>query len=164
MSDNKTILLENTNTIFMTNFSGDPQRDNFGSDERQVNLIIPNEEQAKALMDEGFNVKTWEKDDVITYFIKVKLNFNGKWPPKVYWVNTAKRRLLMDEESVGELDNISIKNVNAVLNPWFNSKNEKYSMYVKTMYVEQNMDDDPFAARYTMNDECEPEEGEDIPF
>jgi len=164
MSDNKLIILENTNTIFMTNFSGDPQRDNFGSDERQVNLIIPNEEQAKALMDEGFNVKTWEKDDVITYFIKVKLNFNGKWPPKVYWVNTAKRRLLMDEESVGELDNISIKNVNAVLNPWFNSKNEKYSMYVKTMYVEQNMDDDPFAARYTMNDECEPEEGEDIPF
>ena len=36
--------IDDTRFIFTTNFSGDPERDRFGSDQRRVNVVIPTEE------------------------------------------------------------------------------------------------------------------------
>lgn len=38
--------IDNTRFIFDTNFSGDPNRDRYGSSRRRVNVVIPTEEQA----------------------------------------------------------------------------------------------------------------------
>ena len=41
--------IDDTRFIFTTNFSGDPERDRFGSDQRRVNVVIPTEELAQHL-------------------------------------------------------------------------------------------------------------------
>lgn len=56
MRDNL-VIIEETKFIYKTNFSGDPDRDTYGNTQRKGNLIIPDIEQARRLIDEGFNVK-----------------------------------------------------------------------------------------------------------
>ena len=56
--------------------------------------------------------------------------------------------VLLDEESIGILDKIYVLNVDVVLNPYHNARTNRNSLYVKTMYVEQSVEDDPFAGKY----------------
>lgn len=166
--DTKIITIENTRFIFVTNFSGDPERDTYGSDARKANLIIPTKEQADDLAEMGFNVKCTkakpgeEEGFTPTYFIAVRANYDSEWPPKIYLVSGDAAPQLLDEESVSRLDKIYVTNVNAVLNPYYSERNRSWSLYIKTMYVEQDVDDDPFASRYRRNRDNEPEEG--LPF
>ena len=51
------VIIEGAKFIYDTNFSGDPKRDRFGNDQRKANLVIPDIEQARRLIDEGYNVK-----------------------------------------------------------------------------------------------------------
>lgn len=154
MKERKLISIENTRPIFITNFSGDPERDRFGSEARQLNLVIPDEEQARDLVDEGFNVKQTKprEDDgdefEPTYYINVKLNYNSDYPPRVYLVSGDAEPVLLDEESVDMLDRCYILNINVVLNPYYNQRTDRKSLYVRTMYVEQDIEEDPFATRY----------------
>lgn len=148
------IHIENTKFIFTTNFSGDPTRDNFGSDARKATIIIPDEEQAMDLMDMGVNVKRTkprpgeEEDYEPVYYAPIRVNYNTNWPPKIYLVSGNSSPVLLDEESVKAVDNCYVLNVNAVLNPSFNPKTGRTSLYVRTMYVEQEVESDPFAHRY----------------
>lgn len=157
------ISIENTKFIFRTNFSGDPDRDTFGSDARKANIIIPNPDQAMELLDEGFNVKQTkpkpgeEEGFVPTYFVSINASFDGEWPPKVYLVSGDAEPVRLDETTVGELDTCYVRNVNVVLNPYENKRTGRKSLYVRTMYVEQDIDDDPFRHRYIRNDD-------DVPF
>lgn len=154
MSEKRLIMLEDTNFIYNTNFSGDPERDRFGSDARKANIIIPTEEQALRMMDEGYNVRRTspsegeEEGFNPTYFVSASLNYDTKWPPKVYLVSDNAEPRELDEQSVGILDKCYIKNVNAVLNPYYNARTGLKSLYVRTMYVEQDISDDPFRGRY----------------
>lgn len=150
MENNKIVSIENTRFIFETNFSGDPRRDKYGSDKRYANIIIP-EGLASELSDEGFNVRnTNPKDDEYekTYFVKATVNYDSKYPPRIYLVSGDNRPELLDAESVGVIDTMYIKNVNVILSKYYNIKTDKWSLYVRTMYVEQELDSDPFAARY----------------
>ena len=152
--EKRLINIENTRFIFMTNFSGDPERDNFGSDARKANLVIPDHEQAMDLIDQGFNVRSTkprpgdEEDFEPTYFVSVNVNYDTDWPPKIYLVTGDEEPLLLDEESVSIIDKCYVLNVNAVLNPYENNKTGRKSLYVRTMYVEQDIEDDPYASRY----------------
>lgn len=154
MEKKKLIHIENTKFIFPTNFSGDPARDNFGSDARKATIIIPTEEQAMELRDMGVNVKQTkprpgEEDDYEpVYYAAIRVNYNTNWPPKIYLVSGDAMPVLLDEESVGAIDNCYVLNVNAVLNPSFNPRVNKTSLYVRTMYVEQEVEADPYAHRY----------------
>jgi hypothetical protein len=154
MRDSKIISIENTRFIFKTNFSGDPERDSFGSDARKANIIIPTEEQAHELMDAGFNVKVTkprpgeEEGFRPTYFVSFNVNYDTEWPPKIYLVSGDADPVPLDEDSVNMLDKIYVINVNAVFNPYENQKTGRRSLYVRTMYVEQDIEDDPFASRY----------------
>lgn len=150
----KLISIENTRFIFRTNFSGDPERDTFGSDARRANIIIPDVEQAQYLIDQGFNVKETkprpgeEEDFQPTYFVAIGVNYDSNWPPKIWLVSGDAENVLLDEESVGSIDMIQVRNVDVVLNPYHNERTGRKSLYVRTMYVVQDINDDPFASKY----------------
>lgn len=162
--EKKLISIENTRFIFKTNFSGDPERDNFGSDTRKANVIIPSSEQAMYMLDCGFNVKQTkprpgdEEDFEPTYFVSVTVNYDTDWPPRIFLVTGDAEPVLLDEDSVKIIDNVYVKNVNVVLNPYHNQRTGRSSLYVRTMYVEQDIEDDPFAGRYGRRDD------RDLPF
>ena len=159
------VIVENGKFIFDTNFAGDPKKDRFGSDERKANLVIPDIDLARELIDDGFNVRLTkprvgeEEGFVPRYFVKVKLNYKSTWPPKVYLVTDEDKSVLLDEESVACLDDIWVNRVNAVLNR-YEGPNGK-SLYVKSMEVYQKVDDDPISAKYRRRNRDEEEE---IPF
>ena len=159
------VIVENGKFIFDTNFAGDPKKDRFGSDERKANLVIPDIDLARELIDDGFNIRLTkprvgeEEGFVPRYFVKVKLNYKSTWPPKVYLVTDEDKSVLLDEESVACLDDIWVDRVNAVLNR-YEGPNGK-SLYVKSMEVYQTVDDDPISAKYRRRNRDEEEE---IPF
>ncbi len=158
----RTIAVDDTRFIFATNFSGDPTKDRFADARRKANLLIPDPEQAKDLIKAGFKVRETRPrpdDDpnefVPEYFVTVLLKYRNragqmvKYPPKVYLVSGDKEPVLLDEESVDCIDSMRVKNVNVILNPYeYDPANNGLSLYVRTMYVEQDLDDDPYAARY----------------
>lgn len=159
------VIVENGKFMFDTNFAGDPKKDRFGSDERKANLVIPDIDLARELIDDGFNIRLTkprvgeEEGFVPRYFVKVKLNYKSTWPPKVYLVTDEDKSVLLDEESVACLDDIWVDRVNAVLNR-YEGPNGK-SLYVKSMEVYQKVDDDPISAKYRRRNRDEEEE---IPF
>lgn len=159
------VIVENGKFIFDTNFAGDPKKDRFGSDERKANLVIPDIDLARELIDDGFNIRLTkprvgeEEGFVPRYFVKVKLNYKSTWPPKVYLVTDEDKSVLLDEESVACLDDIWVDRVNAVLNR-YEGPNGK-SLYVKSMEVYQKFDDDPISAKYRKHSRNEDEE---VPF
>lgn len=148
------IHIRDTRFIFNTNFAGDPRNDKFGSPARKANLIIPDRDLAMDLMRDGFNVKMTkpkpgeDEDFEPTYYVQVKVNYDSEWPPKVYLVSGDSEPRLLDEDSVGIIDNCYVLNVNAVLNPYTSRVNGNKSLYIRTMYVEQDVEDDPFAHIY----------------
>lgn len=155
---------DNTRFIFNTNFEGDPRKDNYGSSERKGNVIIPDANLAMDLRDSGFNVRTtkprpgYEEDFVPEYYIAIKLNFNtipGRRPPHVVLVAPNGAMVPLDEESVKKIDDLqrsrSIRNVRVQCNMRFNDDNRN-TLYISHMYVEQEMDDDPYAKYYRKDD------------
>lgn len=152
-----TITIDNTRFIYATNFAGNPDNDHFGDTRRKMNIIVP-EDLAKELIKIGVKVRQTkprpgeEEDFVPTYFTQVLLKYRNKagvpmkYLPRVYLVNDRNEEILRTEDDVAELDSIRVKNVNCVLNvrDYDNGKN----LYVRVMYVEQNLDDDPYAAMY----------------
>lgn len=162
MAERKLICIENTRFIFKTNFAGDPSRDRFGSNARKGNIIIPSIDQARELIAAGFNVKETkprpgeEENFTPEYFVSVTANYDTNWPPRIYLVSGNAEPRLLDESTLNMIDMCRVKNVNVVLNPYHNQRLRTSSLYVRTMYVEQDLESDPFASRYYRNDEEEP--------
>jgi len=169
------VSIEDTRFIFTTNFSGDPSRDRFGSNKRRVNLVIPTDELAHHLMDLGVTVRQtkpnpermYDEPFQPTWFVPVNVNMESKWPPHVYWVTTTGKKLLCDIDMVSQLDYIRVKNVNCLCNLVEKRNNPgEFSLYADVMYVEQDADSDPYAARYAAPEAnmAEPAGGNDMPF
>lgn len=170
----RTIAIDDTRFIYQTNFAGDPSKDRFADSRRKANVLIPDPEQAKDLIKAGCKVRETKPrpdDDsnefVPEYFVTAVLKYRNrlnqpvKYPPKVYLVSGDNEPVLLDEESVACIDNMRIKNVNVILNPYeYDPTNGGLSLYIRTMYVEQDLDDDPYAARYRSHHE----EYEEEPF
>ena len=141
--------IDDTRFIFTTNFSG--------------------EELAQHLLDIGVKVKqtkpnperTYDEPFVPTLYVPVNIKMDSKWPPHIYWVTTAGKRLLCNEDTISQLDFIRVKNVclQANLVEKRNFPGE-YSLYADVMYVEQDADADPYAGRYAQYAEPAPE----VPF
>lgn len=151
------IRFDNTRLIFKTNFSGDPSRDKYGSNKRRVNIIIPTKEQADMLASMNVKVrqtrpnpnKTYENGFTPTYFVGLTIKMDSKFPPKIYWITPKGARVECDADMLGKLDYIRIKNVNCVAN-LVENKNRPgdFSLYASVMYVEQDVDYDPYAEMY----------------
>lgn len=170
--------LDDTRFIFATNFSGDPTRDRWGDNRRKCNIIIPTAEKAKELDIAGFKVRETKPspeqeatgDFVPEFYIMAQIKFRKndgqpvKYPPKVYLVpEPGAEPVLLTEETIGCLDSIRVKNVNVILNPheYEGAQGSGISLFVRTMYVEQDLDDDPYAARYRRQTEIAPDEYEE---
>jgi hypothetical protein len=157
MNEPRLIVIDNTKFIFKTNFAGDPNEDRFGSTKRRGNIIIPDPEMAQDLFNRGFKVKATkprpgeEEDFEPTYYISVMLNYDSPWPPEVYLVSGSAAPVPLDENSVGVVDKCYVLRVRVALNPYENPKTGIKSMYIRTMYVEQDVADDPFAHMYANN-------------
>lgn len=152
----KDLIIEGAKIIFR-NFSGKPDQYNREGD-RNFNVII-DEDLAKRLADEGWNIKVRpprEEGDDTLYRLPVKVNYNSEMPPKI-WMVTRNANTLLNEDTVGNLDYAEISNVDMIITPYFWEVNGKSGVkaYLKTMYV--TLEEDIFAEKYARNDE-------DVPF
>ncbi|MEG2623913.1 MAG: hypothetical protein RSC06_13540 [Clostridia bacterium] len=166
----KRITIDDTRFIFETNFSGNPAQDRFADARRKCNLIVPDPEQVRDLIKRGITVRETrpKKDEdptdfVPEYFVTAVLKYEDrfgnpvKYSPKVYLVVGNNAPVLLDESTVDTLDGIRTKNVNVILNTYEHDPvNHLMNLYIRTMYVEQDMDDDPYMARYSRRDEDTP--------
>lgn len=159
--DLKPVAFDNTHFIYTTNFSGDPARDKFGDPRRKANIIIPSVEQAKRLTKIGCKVKQTKpraNDDPATfqpeYYVVVQTKYRKKdntpvkYPPSVYLVTDNNPAVPLNEETIGSLDQIRVKNVNCIATLRKDEEGDKYSLFAQTMYVEQDTDFDPYASMY----------------
>ncbi len=171
--------LDSTNFIFATNFAGDPSRDRFNDTRRKCNILVP-KTMVEDLRSKGVTIKETkprETDDPATfvpeYYVSAQVKYRKrdgslvKYPPKVYLVVGNNPPVLLDEGSIDCLDAIRVKNVRTVLSPYAQETPNglRVSMYVRVMYVEQDLTDDPYADYYRRTNEVNQDaDPEDEPF
>lgn len=134
--------------IIYRNFSGAASKFNREGD-RNFAVIIPNQELADKLIDEGWNVKIKpprDEDDEPFMYLPVKIKFNDRGP-NVYLI-TGNKKNQLDEESISCLDDVDILSVDMDIRPYdweLNGKTGR-SAYLQSIAVVQELD--RFAERY----------------
>ena len=137
--------------IIFKNFEGRGDKFNREGD-RNFSLLIEDPNTADALKREGWNVKIKENEDDVFMRLPVKVKFTD-YGPNVYLLSGG-RRVKLDEESIGMLDQIEIESVDMDLRPydWDVNGRTGRTAYLQSMEVVQRID--RFAARYAnANDE-----------
>lgn len=136
------------------NFSGELRvitgRDSsFKTEERFANFVVPRDLVGEF---EKYDIDMWQasepdEEGVYTRFSKVKLKFNEY--TRIFLVEPNKKPVQLTEESVGVLDNIRIRNADIEVGRSGNpNRRGKYTLWVRTMYVYQDLPQDPFAAKF----------------
>ena len=135
--------------IIFRNFSGVGSKFNREGD-RNFAVIIPNQEIADALIEEGWKVKIKppreDGDDPFMY-LPVKIKFNDRGP-NVY-LKTGDAMNKLDEESIGCLDDVDILSVDMDIRPYDWEVNGKTgrSAYLQSIRITQRIND-RFAEEY----------------
>lgn len=154
------------------NFSGRPDAYNPEGGKREFSLIIPDREIYEALLNDknrfgdSWNVKAKEYDDgTESMWLPVKVKFNRRGP--AIYLDTGKRRVRLNEATVGMLDDIDIIKVDLDIRPYDSEKgrNTYRTAYLSSMWVYQRPD--RFADRFADDDSDHYEEdGEEaaLPF
>lgn len=153
-------MIENTSFIFDTHFSGKKREsDRFPVTTRNYNVIIPDRDLAAEMYDDGFDVRQTkpreghEEDFEPEYFVKAQLKFKsegGYSDPQVRLIKEdqdGKYTVDLDEDTVGELDEIRLRrgSVCVTLSPYTKGGGEHPTLYTQVLYVEQDMETDPWA-------------------
>lgn len=144
--------------IIFRNFSGAATQYN-REGERNFSLVIEDENLANELIEDGWNVKIKaprEEGDIPFMHLPIKVKFNERGP-KVYLKSGARTNML-DEETVGLLDNVDILAVEMDVRPydWQMSDGKSgRTAYLQAIWVTQEVD--RFAERYA-EEECPAEE------
>lgn len=141
--------------IIYRNFAGRGDKFNREGD-RNFALIIPTEELADQLINDGWNVKIKPpRDDQETPFmyLPVKIKFNDRGPNCYLVTNGRANRL--DEESIGILDDIDILNVNLDIRSYDWEVNGKTGRTAYLQGIEVTQRVDRFAAKYVNDDYTE---------
>lgn len=139
--------------IIYRNFGGEGSKYNREGD-RNFAVIIPNQEIADKLIEEGWNVKIKpprdeEEDPFIFLPVKVKFNGNG---PHIY-IQSGRSMVKLDEETVEQIDDLDISSVYLDIRPYewdINGKTGK-TAYLQSMKVVQRID--RFAAEFVNTEE-----------
>lgn len=149
-SNKKNIEIENARIMFR-NFSGEKKKFNDEGD-RNFCVEISNPEDAEMLRREGWNIKTWnrDEDEEPLDYMKVKVMY-GKIPPAIHR-KCGKKTVLLNEDSVDILDSDEIESVDLVIRPFEYDVNGHTGIaaYIKVMYV--TVSSDPFAYKYDDED------------
>ena len=123
------------------NFAGKASDYNREGD-RNFAVVIPDEETAEALRQEGWNIKSKpsrsDPEDIFRYLpVKVKFNERG---PAVFYV-MGNKEIKLDESNVKVLDNADISRVDLDVRPydWEVNKRTGRSAYLYAMRVVSNM-------------------------
>jgi len=129
------ISVENARIIFR-NFAGKESK--FNPQGKRNFCLLIDEEQAKNLKDDGWNVKYLnprDPDDPPQPYIQVAVAFEN-YPPNIFLISGGKKTRL-DEDSVSVLDYAEIENVDLIINPshWEVSGKSGIKAYLKNMYV-----------------------------
>ena len=129
--------------IVWRNFSGEASKFNRAGD-RNFALVIPDQETAELLMDEGWNIKikpAREEGDSPFMTLAVKIKFNDRGP--ICYLQTNGRRIRLKEETINTLDKIDIANVDLDVRPydWNVNGKEGRTAYLHSICVTQNIVD-----------------------
>ena len=123
--------------IRFRNFSGNPGQYNAAGQRNFCALL--DEDTAAAMANDGWNIKYLkprEEGDLPQAYIKVKVNFNGPRPPKIYMVN-SRGRLQLTEDMVSILDWADFAKVDLIISPYKYdvNGNQGVTAYLQTIFA-----------------------------
>lgn len=135
--------------IIYRNFAGEASKYNREGD-RNFAVVIPDEDLANKLINDGWNVKIKpprDEDDTPFMFLPVKVKFNDRGPSA--YLRTGRNQVKLDEESISCLDNVDILGVDLDIRPYDWEVNGKTgrTAYLQSICVTQEVD--RFADRYS---------------
>jgi len=141
------LVIENAKIIFR-NFEGRETEFNRKGN-RNFGVVIDNVDEAEKLKNIGWLVKPLKRrdeDEEQRYYIPVAVKYDN-FPPKVYMV-TRKKKTLLDKDSIKNLDDADITNIDLVIRPycWEVGGKSGIKAYLKTMYAV--IEEDDFADKY----------------
>lgn len=113
--------------------------------DRDFCVVLPNDEYVEELMNRGVNVTIKppkEEGDSPFIFFKVKVKYTN-FPPKVY-VQSGKKRYMLDEDDVHVLDKMDIQSVDMDLSisstAWEMNGRTGNAVYLRSLKVIQALD------------------------
>lgn len=129
--------------IIYRNFQGRGDKYNREGD-RNFSVLIPDEEIANALVNEGWNVKVKpprEEGDAPFMYLPVKIKYTDKGGPTAY-LSSGKAKTVLNVDTIGIIDDIEIMSVNLDIRPYNWEVNGKTgrSAYLQTIEVIQKID------------------------
>lgn len=136
------------------NFGGRPDNLHPQGGDRSFCLMLDDEKLLNDLTEDGLNIKYTnprDEDDTPQPYIKVKVKY-GDYPPKIYMV-TKRNKTRLDEETVGELDNAEIINVDLTISlyNWNYAGKSGVTAYCDVLYA--TIVEDKFSDKYRFEDE-----------
>ena len=142
------ILEVNDARICYLNFSGVGTKYNREGD-RNFALIIPDQELADMLSNDGWNIKVKpprDVDDTPFMYMPVKIKFNANGPAA--YLRSGENTTRLNEETIGVLDDIAIASVSMDIRPydWEVNGQTGRTAYLQAIEVIQRID--RFGARY----------------
>lgn len=149
--------------ILYHNFNGDERQFN-PKGTRSINVIIDDTDFAQQLQEEGWKVKLRAPKadgEVPIYHVPVFIRYDVV-PPRVYMITAnGRKKTLLDEDTVGMLDNMDLITVDIEIHPyeWDHVSHQKKA-YVTDMYCTVE-DKSAFARKYDFDAQDEEEE---LPF
>lgn len=134
--------------IIYRNFRGEGSKYNREGD-RNFALVIPDQELADRLIEDGWNVKVKpprDEDETPFMFLPIKVKFNDRGPH--IYLKTGSKVNRLDEESIACLDDVDIVSVDMDIRPYDWEVNDKTgrTAYLQSIHVIQEID--RFASRY----------------
>lgn len=147
----KNLLVENARIAFR-NFSGKESKFNRAGNRNFC--VIFDKETGERLSEEGWNMgilQARDEGEDPAYRLSVAVAY-GNIKPKVYMI-AGRKKTLLDEDTIGNLDFAEIENVDLVIRPYNWEVNGKTGVkaYVHTMYVE--IREDKFASKYNFTED-----------
>lgn len=128
--------------IVYRNFRGEASKFNREGD-RNFAVVIPTEEMADELVEQGWNVKVKpprDDDDSLFMYLPVKIKFNDRGPAA--YLQSGKNMRKLNEDSIGMLDRIDIIGVDLDVRPYDWEVNGKTgrTAYLQSIKVIQDID------------------------
>ena len=141
------IVISNARLIFR-NFSGKPSKFNRQGD-RNFCVVIDDPEMAELFARDGWNIKKRmprdEGDDPL-YYLQVKVAFNA-YPPEVN-MYTRKKVSKLNEDSIDQLDYVTIEKVNLTIRPFSYEVSGRSGISAYLKYLHVTIEEDYHASEY----------------